>query len=250
MNPGGERVKRDLIRLPHMLVAGSTGSGKTMFLTTLIMSLAWRHLPKDLELLLVDPKQTDFVIFGRLPHLRGRRVIYEPSEAIDALKELTDGEKKSRTALLHKVGCPNILEYNRRNPEKRLSWIVVVVDEFADIMLTLSRKDREEFERQIGRLAATGRSVGIHLVLATQRPTTDVITGTIKANIPARISFHLPSVVDSRTVLDRTGAEHLLGQGDMLALLNGEMERLQGYYAPFEELERLLGQLLNNLEVR
>ena len=240
MNPAGDRVQCDLVRLPHMLVAGSTGSGKTMFLSTLIMSLVWRHLPKDLELVLVDPKQTDFVIFGQLPHLREDRIIYDPSEAIGALKTLTDGEKQRRTALLQEARCPNILEYNRRNPEKRLSWIVIVVDEFADIMLTLSRSEREVFERQIGRLAATGRSVGIHLILATQRPTTDIITGTIKANIPARVSFRLPSVVDSRTILDYTGAEHLLGQGDMLALLNGEIQRLQGYYASYEELERLL----------
>lgn len=246
MNPAGDRVQCDLVRLPHMLVAGSTGSGKTMFLSTLIMSLVWRHRPKDLELLLVDPKQTDFVIFGQLPHLREKRIIYDPAEAIVALKTLTEGEKKRRTDLLQEARCPNILEYNRRNPTKRLSWIVIVVDEFADIMLTLSRSDRDVFERQIGRLAATGRSVGIHLVLATQRPTTDVITGTVKANIPARISFRLPSVIDSRTILDYTGAEHLLGQGDMLALLNGEMQRLQGYYAPYEELEQLIEQLQNN----
>ncbi|HZO71041.1 MAG TPA: DNA translocase FtsK [Ktedonobacteraceae bacterium] len=244
MNPSGERVQCDLVRLPHMLVAGSTGSGKTMFLSTLIMSLVWRHGPKDLELLLVDPKQTDFVIFGQLPHLREKRIIQDPAEAIAALKTLTEIEKQRRTDLLQKARCPNILEYNRRNPEKRLSWIVIAVDEFADIILTLSRNDREVFERQIGRLAATGRSIGIHLVLATQRPTTDVITGAIKANIPARISFRLPSVVDSRTILDYTGAEHLLGQGDMLASLNGgEMQRLQGYYASYEELE----QLLNNI---
>ena len=130
------------------------------------------------------------------PHLREDRIIYDPSEAIGVIKTLTDGEKQIRTALLQEARCPNILEYNRRNPEKRLSWIVIVVDEFADIMLTLSRSEREVFERQIGRLAATGRSVGIHLVLATQRPTTDVITGTIKANIPARVSFRLPSVVE------------------------------------------------------
>jgi hypothetical protein len=243
MNPAGDRIQCDLVRLPHMLVAGSTGSGKTMFLSTLIMSLVWQHSPRDLELLLVDPKQTDFVIFGQLTHLREKRIIYDPAEAIAALKTLTEDEKKRRTDLLQEARCPNILEYNRRNPTQRLSWIVIVVDEFADIILTLSRNDREVFERQIGRLAATGRSAGIHLVLATQRPTTDVITGTIKANIPARISFRLPSVVDSRTILDYSGAEHLLGQGDMLALLNGEIQRLQGYYASYEELEQLLEQL-------
>jgi len=240
VNPAGIKVQCDLVKLPHMLVAGSTGSGKTMFLSTLIASLVRRHSSKDLELLLVDPKQTDFVIFGQIPHLRAGRIFYDPLDAIVELKTLTEAERNRRTDLLQKARCPNILEYNRRNPEKRLSWIVIVVDELADIMLTLSRNERDAFERQIGRLTATGRSIGIHLILATQRPTTDVITGTIKANIPARVSFRLPSVVDSRTILDYTGAEHLLGQGDMLAFLDGEMQRLQGYYAPYAVLDQLL----------
>lgn len=243
VDPAGNRIQWNFMKPPHMLVAGTTGSGKTMFLSTLIMSLVWRHSPKDVELLLVDPKQTDFAVFGQLPHLRERRVLYDPLEAITALKMLTETERPQRTALLQEANCPNVLEYNRRMPEKRLSEIVVVVDEFADIMLTLSKSDREVFERQISRLAATGRSIGIHLVLATQRPTTDIITGTIKANIPTRISFRLPSSIDSKTILDFSGAEHLLGQGDMLTLSDGEIQRLQGYYAPYEEIERLLKHL-------
>lgn len=239
----GNTIQQDLVRLPHMLVAGTTGSGKTMFLTTLIMSLVWRHTAQNLELLLIDPKETDFILFQHLPHLRESRIFYEAMDAIHALQTLTSDEREHRKTLLQTAHCPNILEYNRRNPQQRLSWIVIVVDEFADIMNTLSRNERAAFEKQISRLAATGRSIGIHLVLATQRPTTDIVTGTLKANIPTRVSFRLPSGVDSRTILDRSGAERLLGQGDMLALFESEMLRLQGYYAPFDEVKQLLNSL-------
>ncbi len=183
------------------------------------------------------------MVFDRLPHLREGRIIYDPAEAIDMLRAILNEELDARTRLLAQARCPNNLEYNRRNPSQRIPWLVIVVDEFADIMLTLARNERETFERQIGRLAAIGRAKGIHLVLATQRPTTDVITGTIKANIPARISFRLPSLTDSRTILDQGGAEHLLGQGDMLALIDGEMQRLQGYYAPYDEIDTILDNI-------
>ena len=173
-------------------------------------------------------------------HLRDNKVYYDPTEAIETLRLIIGPELEERTARLSQARCPNNLEYNRRNPIQRIPWLVIVIDEFADIMLTLPRSERETFERQIGRLAAIGRAKGIHLVLATQRPTTDIITGTLKANIPARISFRLPSLTDSRTILDRGGAEHLLGQGDMLALINNETQRLQGYYASYDELDRLL----------
>jgi DNA segregation ATPase FtsK/SpoIIIE, S-DNA-T family len=243
VNAAGQHIREDLVKMPHMLVAGTTGSGKTMFLTSLITSLALRHSPADLQLLLVDPKQTDFVIFDRLNHLRDDRVYYDPAEAIEALRIITGPELDQRTALLSQARCPNNLEYNRRNPTQRIPWLVIVVDEFADIMLTLPRNEREIFERQIGRLAAIGRAKGIHLVLATQRPTTDIITGTLKANFPARVSFRLPSLTDSRTILDRGGAEHLLGQGDMLVLINSEMQRLQGYYSPYDEIDRFLSSI-------
>jgi hypothetical protein len=245
VDAAGSRVQTDLVRLPHLLVAGSTGSGKTMFLLALIMSLVWQQRADSLELLLVDPKQTDFVVFERLPHLREGRIFYEPAEAIEALRHITGTELERRTKLLREAGCPNNLEFNRRYPDKRLSWIAIIIDEFADIMITLPRARREEFERQIGRLAAIGRSKGIHLVIATQRPTTDIITGTLKANIPGRVSFRLPSGTDSRTILDRTGAENLLGNGDMLALIDGGFQRLQGYYAPFDEIERLITSIIN-----
>ena len=240
VNTAGERVQHDLVRMPHLLVAGTTGSGKTMFLSTLITSLSLRHSPANLKLMLVDPKQTDFVVFDRLPHLREGRIIYDAAKAIAMLRTVLNEDLDARTKLLAQARCPNNLEYNRRFPSQPIPWLVIVVDEFADIMLTLARQERETFERQIGRLAAIGRAKGIHLVLATQRPTTDVITGTIKANIPARISFRLPSLTDSRTILDQGGAEHLLGQGDMLTLIDGEVQRLQGYYAPYDEFEGIL----------
>ena len=242
-NPAGEAVQLDLVRLPHMLVAGQTGSGKTIFLSALITSLVWRHTKEELELVLVDPKQMDFGIFSKLPHLYKGHILYEPEEAILALRELIGDEKDQRTHLIRQARCPNILEYNRRYPQNRLPWIVAVIDEFADIILSLEKKERTTFEKQINRLAATGRAVGIHLVVATQRPTTDVVTGTIKANIPARVSFRLPSQVDSRTILDRPGAENLLGQGDMLVSVDNEVQRLQGYYATYKEFLDLLGRL-------
>lgn len=242
-NVAGEPVQLDLARLPHMLVAGQTGSGKTVFLSALITSLIWRHAAKQLQLILVDPKQMDFGIFSQLPHLYNGRILYEPAEAVAVLRSLLEHEKVVRTQVFHQARCPNILEYNRRHPKQQLPWLVVIIDEFADIMLSLDTKDRSAFEKQINRLAATGRAVGIHLVIATQRPTTDIITGTIKANIPARVSFRLPSQIDSRTVLDRPGAENLLGQGDMLVSLNNDLQRLQGYYASFEQFLNLLDNL-------
>jgi hypothetical protein len=239
-NPAGEDIQLDLTRLPHMLVAGQTGSGKTVFLSSLIMSLAWRHTTSDLQLMLVDTKQMDFGVFENLPNLQGHSIYTEPDDAIEALQHLLEIERPKRTELIRQANCPNNLEYNRRFPDRRLPWLVVVIDEFADLILSLNKRDRGEFEKQINRLAATGRAVGIHLVIATQRPATDVITGTIKANITARISFRLPSQVDSRTILDRTGAENLLGQGDMLVSINNNFQRLQGYFASYDEINSLL----------
>lgn len=242
-NVAGEAVQLDLAELPHMLVAGQTGSGKTVFLSSVITSLVWQHSVETLQLILVDPKQTDFAIFGNLPHLRDHRIVYEPEEAITILQMLLQNDRVSRTEQLRAARCPDIHVYNERNLTQPMPWIVVVIDEFADLMLSLSRRERNEFERQVNRLAATGRNVGIRLVIATQRPTVDVITGTIKANIPARVSFRLPSQIDSRTILDRPGAENLLGQGDMLVLANGNIQRLQGYYASYEEFLDLLNQV-------
>ena len=241
-NVAGEIIMRDLSRLPHMLVAGHTGGGKSVFLASLITSLIWRHSAETLRLILVDPKLMDFPVFEPLPHLYEGRVIYDPAAAIDVLRWLIEEESDRRARIMRKTGNRKIESYYRHYPRESLPRIVVIVDEFADIMNSLERRERQDFERQINRLAATGRARGIHLVLATQRPTVDVISGNIKANIPARVSFQLTTQTDSRTILDRAGAEALLGQGDMLFGADNQIERLQGYFATDEELEQIVEQ--------
>jgi hypothetical protein len=241
-NVAGEMIMRDLSRLPHMLVAGHTGGGKSVFLASLIASLVWRHSPETLRLVLVDPKLMDFPVFESLPHLHDGQVIYEPADAIGILRWLIEEESGRRARLISETGNRKIESYYRHFPRESLPRIVVIVDEFADIMNSLARRERQDFERQIMRLAATGRARGIHLILATQRPTVDVVSGNIKANIPARVSFQLTTQTDSRTILDQAGAEALLGQGDMLFLADNQTERLQGYFASDNELERIVEQ--------
>lgn len=240
VTPSGEMHTIDITKLPHMLVAGATGSGKTTFLYTLISYLAQNYEPGEIELLLIDPKQTDFVFFDRLPHLR-QPIITDPSEAIQALHELLDTELQRRTDILTTARARDIKSYNRRNPNDSLPCIIVVIDEFADLADVMTGQDRDQFEQALRRLAQRARSVGIHLIVATQRPTADIINGTIKTNLPCRISFRLASAIDSRTILDRGGAEKLLGQGDMLVALNGDTTRLQGLYISEEELEEMFG---------
>jgi len=241
-NVAGEMIMRDLSRLPHMLVAGHTGGGKSVFLASLIASLIWRHSAETLRLILVDPKLMDFPVFEPLPHLHEGQVIYEPSAAIDVLRWLIEEESDRRARLMRETGNRKIESYYRHYPKESLPRIVVIIDEFADIMNSLERRERQDFERRIMRLAATGRARGIHLILATQRPTVDVISGNIKANIPARVSFQLTTQTDSRTILDRAGAEVLLGQGDMLFSADNQTERLQGYFATDDELEQIVEQ--------
>ncbi len=239
-NVAGEMVMHDLARLPHMLVSGHTGGGKSVFLASLITSLVWRHSADALRLILVDPKLMDFPVFESLPHLHENRVIYEPTEAISILRWLIEKESVERANILRASGYRKIESFYRHNPQSDLPRFVVVVDEFADIMNSFPRQERQAFERQINRLAATGRARGIHLVLATQRPTVDIISGAIKANIPARVSFQLATQTDSRTILDRSGAESLLGRGDMLFSTDNTIERLQGYFASDSELDQLI----------
>ena len=241
-NVAGEMIMRDLSRLPHMLVAGHTGGGKSVFLASLIASLVWRHSPETLRLVLVDPKLMDFPVFEALPHLHDGQVIYEPADAIGILRWLIEEESARRAQLMRETGNRKIESYYRHFSRQSLPRIVVIVDEFADIMNSLGRRERQDFERQINRLAATGRARGIHLILATQRPTVDIVSGNIKANIPARVSFQLTTQTDSRTILDRAGAEALLGQGDMLFSADNQTERLQGYFASDAELEQIVAQ--------
>lgn len=242
VTPGGEHVNLDIVQLPHLLVAGSTGSGKTVFLHAVLLSLISKLPASQLELLVIDPKATDFVLYNGLPYLRAGRVITEAEDAIAELQRLTNDELRERTRRLQQARVPNISEFNATNSLTPLKPIVVVIDEYADLMAVLSKKERQEFEREINRLAQRARSVGIHLILATQRPTADIVTGLLKANMPCRISFRLPSRVDSQTILDQTGAENLLGKGDMLLLMNDRLLRLQGYYMSSAEMSERLSR--------
>jgi len=234
--PAGHTVTADLADLPHLLVAGSTGSGKTMFLYTLIVSLLHQFGPEALSLLLIDPKQTDFVFFEELPHLLDGQVIIDAEEAIAHLGWLTTDVLDTRTQQLRQARCRDIIDYNTRHPDVPMVPIVVAIDEYADLMQVLDRSDRQEFERRLVRLAQRARNIGIHLVIATQRPSADIVTTSLKTNLPARIAFRLPSHHDSMTILDQPGAENLLGKGDMLYLTKGYAERLQGLYISSDEL--------------
>lgn len=240
VTPDGSHVQLDLVQLPHLLVAGSTMSGKTVFLHAVALSLIGRLRPDQVELLIVDPKATDFVHYNGLQYLRGGRVITESEEAIEQLRLLTGDELRTRTGMLQDARCPNLSVFNAENPNAAIKPIVVLIDEYADLIAVLSKKDRVEFEREVNRLAQRARSIGIHLVLATQRPTADIVTGLLKANMPCRISFRLPQRVDSQTILDQSGAENLFGRGDMLLLQNDRLTRLQGYFMPVGEIADLL----------
>jgi len=225
----------DITRMPHLLVAGATGSGKSVCLNTIIMSLLYSNGPDDLKVILVDPKRVEFPIYNGIPHLI-TPVITEVDKTVNALKWAIR-EMNRRFDLLSKMQARDILSYNSRCQEK-LPYIVVIVDELADLMVTA----KQDVESQIVRLAQMSRAVGIHLVLATQRPSVDVITGLIKANIPARIAFSVASLMDSRTILDQSGAEKLIGRGDML-YSTAEMSsprRIQGVFVADDEISRVV----------
>ena len=240
ISPAGEPVFLDLTLLPHILLAGGTGSGKSVWLRSALLSLVLGGAPSDLEILLVDPKSVDYAPFAAVPHLRGGHIITEPEEAIELLQELTESELARRTQLLQHAGCSNFRELRARHPETGARYLVVVIDEYADLGLSLEKAERAEFERQVVRLAQRGRAAGIFLILATQRPSVDLITGRVKANLPTRISFRLPQRVDSQLILDEPGAEDLLGAGDLLLLHEGCLQRLQGFFLSTEEITKLI----------
>jgi len=220
----GQPVVGDLAKMPHLLVAGQTGSGKSVMINTILTSLLYRNSPSDLKLILVDPKQVELKPYDDIPHLL-TPVITEPEKCISALK-WTVAEMERRYKALSELHRRNIIEYNTLKKEEGMPYIVVVIDELADLMMMAAR----DVEALIVRIAQKARAVGIHLVLATQRPSVDVITGLIKANVPARIAFTTASQVDSRTIIDQIGSEKLLGMGDML-LLTADMpkpKRIQG----------------------
>ncbi len=267
---GGEPVIADLARMPHLLVAGTTGSGKSVAINTMILSLVYRHTPEECRLIMVDPKMLELSVYDGIPHLL-TPVVTDPKKAVIALKwavrEMEDRYKK-----MSKVGVRNIDGFNARVAEatakgdtitrtvqtgfdkatgeavyedeemdlEPLPYIVVIVDEMADLMMVAGK----DIEGAIQRLAQMARAAGIHVILATQRPSVDVITGTIKANFPTRISFQVTSKIDSRTILGEMGAEQLLGQGDMLYMAGGgRITRVHGPFCSDEEVEKVVAHL-------
>jgi S-DNA-T family DNA segregation ATPase FtsK/SpoIIIE len=245
----GEPYVADLAAMPHLLVAGSTGTGKSVAINSMITSILYRATPEEVRMIMIDPKRLELGMYEEIPHLL-TPVVVDPKQAANALAWAVR-EMEERYKTLAAEGVRNIEQYNRnmrhaleqkREPEegeefRTLPYIVVVIDELADLMMVAS----SEVEESIARLAQMARAVGIHLILATQRPSVDVVTGLIKANLPARISFRLMSKVDSRTILDGNGAEQLLGRGDMLFLppASSRLIRLHGPYISEQESARL-----------
>jgi S-DNA-T family DNA segregation ATPase FtsK/SpoIIIE len=264
---GGAPVFADLARMPHLLIAGTTGSGKSVGINTMILSLLHRFTPDEVRFIMIDPKMLELSVYDRIPHLLAP-VVTEPPKAIGALK-WTVREMERRYRAMSQLGVRNIAGYNDRVAEAArrgevltrrvqtgfdpdtgkpvfeeqplaltpLPMIVVVIDEMADLMIVAGK----EIEAAVQRLAQMARAAGIHVVMATQRPSVDVITGTIKANFPTRISFAVTSRIDSRTILGEQGAEQLLGQGDMLFMgQGGRIERVHGPFVSDSEVERVV----------
>ena len=235
----GEVQFIDLTQTPHLLIAGATGSGKSVCVNSIILSILYKRSPQEVRLLLIDPKIVELKLYNDIPHLL-TPVVTEPKRAFQALQYCIC-EMERRYSLLDRVGVRDVKSYNRKVREKhlaieRLPYLVVIIDEFADLMATTGK----ELESTLARLAAMSRAVGIHLVLATQRPSIDVITGLIKANIPSRIAFMVASKFDSRIIIDMVGAEKLLGRGDMLfaSAWDPFPVRMQGAFVSEEEVER------------
>ncbi len=249
----GDPYVADLSEMPHLLVAGSTGSGKSVCLNTIITSLLYHLGPEDLHFIMIDPKRIELSIYRGIPHLQFQYriesdsgqvasrsiegVVTDPHEVLQVFR-LAVSEMEGRYRVLAKEGCRNIEDYNRKSGQ-RMSYLIIVIDELADLMLS---REAGEIESRIAKLAQMARAVGIHLVVATQRPSVDVITGVIKANFPARIAFQVASKTDSRTILDINGAESLLGRGDMLYIPPGQAEavRLHGPFISTQETERVV----------
>lgn len=237
----GEAQLLDIAKTPHLLIAGSTGSGKSVCVNSIILSILYKRSPNEVKLILVDPKIVELKLYNDIPHLL-TPVITEPKKALQSLQYCLC-EMERRYALLDGLGVRDIINYNKRVEERhiateKLPYIVVIIDEFADLMATTGK----ELESTIARLCAMSRAVGIHIVLATQRPSIDVITGLIKANIPSRIAFMVASKMDSRIIIDQVGAEKLLGRGDMLyaSATDPFPVRIQGTYVSDQEVENVV----------
>ena len=245
----GEEYIADLTKMPHLLIAGATGAGKSVTLNAIICSVLYKASPEEVKLIMVDPKRVELGLYEGIPHLL-TPIVTDPKRASNALKWAVN-EMEARYRKLASLGVRNIEQFNRQvyettsptlfddpgEPLKPLPYIVIAIDELADLMMIA----RSEVETSIARLAQMARAVGIHLVLATQRPSVDIITGVIKANIPCRMAFRVSSKVDSRTIIDSNGAEALLGQGDMLFLppASSRLVRVHGSYASEAEIKRI-----------
>ena len=260
---GGKPIILDLAKAPHLLIAGATGSGKSVCMNTLIMSLLFKFSPEDLRLIMVDPKVVEMEMYSALPHLI-TPVVNDPHKVPIALRWVVN-EMEKRYRILAKAKVKNLSEYNSRHiaPETifdkdgkpipvKMPILVVIIDELADIMMTDSKA---EVETSIARIAQKGRAAGVHIVISTQRPSTNIITGIIKANLPTRIAFRVGSIVDSRVILDQKGAETLLGRGDMLLVPPGSavLERIQGAWVEDSDMAKIVdfvsgqaGQEFNN----
>ena len=235
-NIGGEYIVGNLAKMPHLLIAGATGSGKSICINTIICSILFKATPDEVKLMLIDPKKVEMTQYARLPHLIAP-VVNDSKKAANSLKWVVN-EMENRYTLFAAAACKDFEGYNQRCPETPLPHIVVIIDELADLMMVA----KHDVEDAICRLAQMARAAGIHLVVATQRPSVDVITGLIKANIPSRIAFAVSSYTDSRTILDMGGAEKLLGKGDMLYSpigMNKPM-RVQGTFISEEDVARLV----------
>ncbi|MFQ6617402.1 MAG: DNA translocase FtsK [Fidelibacterota bacterium] len=243
----GEPYCVDLKDMPHILIAGSTGSGKSICINTIIISFLYRAKPRDVQFILIDPKKLELSVYKKLenyflvptPDL-DEVVVTRPENAVAVLRA-AEVEMEKRYEILAEAGVRNIDDYNRKFPrenEERLNYLIIIIDELADLMITAAK----EIEEPIARLTQMSRAVGIHLIVATQRPSVDVLTGVIKANFPARMAFQVASKTDSRTILDMNGAEKLLGKGDMLFLPPASPEpiRLHNAFISSEEIERVL----------
>ena len=248
----GRVVCANMQKLTHLLVAGATGSGKSVCLNAIILSIIYKASPEDVKIVLIDPKRVEFSSYEALPHLIMPKIVCDTQKAISTLSWAVD-EMEKRFEILGNSRVKNIDEYNQTSEvvsgkKKKMPFLVIIVDELADLMMT----GKKEVEEKVCRLAQKARAAGIHLILATQRPSVDVITGLIKSNFPSRISFSVTSAVDSMTILDRVGAEKLLGKGDMLYFPNGAKDpsRIQGCFIGTTEINNIVDFVRDNNEPR
>jgi len=242
----GDFIVGDLSKMPHLLIAGQTGSGKSVGMNGFILSLLYKNTPSELRMIMVDPKQVELGIYDGIPHLL-TPVINSPDKALNALKWWV-AEMERRYSTLKPVNARNLEEYNAKVSDKdKMPVIVIIIDELADLMMSGNKK---EVESAITRIAQKARAVWIHMILATQRPSVDVITGLIKANVPSRVAFTVASQVDSRTVLDQIWAEDLLGRGDMLYFPTGAMAttRVQWVLVETDEVERVVNHIKRTID--